>query len=45
MVSSPADYERTYREIAARKVGIILAVGPELALKFALAVPARSRLS
>jgi putative ABC transport system substrate-binding protein len=38
LVPSAAEYERTYREIAARKVDVILAVGPEVALKSALAV-------
>jgi putative ABC transport system substrate-binding protein len=38
LVPSVGQYEATYREIAARKVNIILALGPEIALKSALAV-------
>jgi putative ABC transport system substrate-binding protein len=37
-VPSVGKYEATYREIAARKVDIILALGPEIALKSAIAV-------
>ena len=37
-VPSVGDYGATYREIVARKVDVILALGPEIALKSALAV-------
>jgi ABC-type uncharacterized transport system substrate-binding protein len=37
-VDSLADYERGYRELAARNVDIMLATGPEISLKSALAV-------
>jgi putative ABC transport system substrate-binding protein len=38
LVPSAGEYGSTYREIAARNVDVILAVGPEIALKSALAV-------
>lgn len=38
LVPNAAEYERAYREIAARKVDVLLALGPEVALKSALAV-------
>jgi len=36
-VDSLGDYERGYRELVARKVDILLATGPEIALKSARA--------
>ncbi len=44
-VPSAGEYGQAYREIAARKVDVILALDPEIALKSALAVAGSCRLS